>query len=98
MSKGSNTSLLYPIVRFFAGFQKTSKSCDGCRTPCSEDRQQNLAGTNTSPGASSLAPATHTKCFCKAMVACCGLRAAEALSKSASFCHRFHSERVIRAE
>ena len=29
--------------------QKTSKSYDdGCRTPCSEDRQQNLAGTDTS--------------------------------------------------
>ena len=35
--------------------------------------------------ASPLAPATHTKCFCKAMAACCGLRAGEALSKSASF-------------
>src|SRR5580693_7568213 len=54
MSEGSNPSLLYPIVRVFVGFVcvlvacKDIQSHNGCRTPCSEDRQQNLAGTDTS--------------------------------------------------
>jgi|ERR1700688_1807909 len=47
MSEGSNPSLLYPIVWVFVGC-KDIQSHNECRTPCSEDRQQNLAGTDTS--------------------------------------------------